>query len=415
MSSSSLLAPLADARWLTPERARGYSRLLLVMTALGALIWVALSHDGVDLAGHPLGTDFQSFWAASKLALTGHPASAYDPKAHGTLQQSLFPGHDLDGYTAFFYPPTFLLVCLPLALLPYLASLVVWLGATGYVFWRALRVLLARPGMAVPILAYPAVYLNAGHGQTGFLVGALFAGAAIWLGPRPVLAGVCLGLVCVKPHFGVLIPLALLATRQWRALAAAALATAGFVGLSLLAFGPATWEAFLRATPLARAALDQELVGSAKMVSVFAAARVLGGSAALAYVAQAAAALVAAIGVVARLRGRDAAPDRSGQVALLVVATLCASPFVLDYDLTLLAIPLAWSFQQALLTGFRRWEKLTLASGFMLPMVARLLATHLSLPVGPLVVAAVFVLVARRLRDAGDPAGSPLKIHPPAV
>jgi hypothetical protein len=395
-----LLSAFTEARWLTPQRARAYCRILLALSLLLAGLWVALARNGIDRAGHPLGTDFIDFWAASRLALSGHAADAYVPERHGQVEAEAFAGHDLGGYTPFFYPPTFLLVCLPLALLPYLPSLVVWLAATFYAYWRGLRALLPQPRMALPILAFPAVLSNAGHGQNGFLTTALFAGAAHWLGARPVLGGLCLGGLCVKPHLALLVPVALLAGRQWRALLAAAAGAAGFGLLSLAVLGADAWRGFLRAAPQARQTLEQGLLDPAKLPSVFAAVRLLDGSLAAAYAVQAVAALAACAVLLALRRCWAAGRDAAGPVALLVAASLLANPYLLDYDLMLLAIPLAWSFREALRDGFLPWEKLVLAAGFVLPLVCRSLAQHAALPLGPVVIAAVLASVARRLRAA---------------
>ena len=131
------MAALRDAEWLNGRRARVYPRLLLAASVGLALIWIVAARGGVDLAGKPLGTDFLSFFAASELALQGRAAQAYDVSAHWAAQKALFG--PAVGYSAFFYPPPYLLVCLPLALMPYFASLIVWLAATGYAYWRVLR------------------------------------------------------------------------------------------------------------------------------------------------------------------------------------------------------------------------------------------------------------------------------------
>ena len=128
---------LADCAWLDAERARAYARILLAVTLAGALGWIALSSGGLDRQGKPIGADFVGFYAASRLALDGRPALAYDVGAHWAAQKALF-GPEL-GYTAFFYPPPALLVCLPLALAPYFWSLAAWLAATGYAFFRVVR------------------------------------------------------------------------------------------------------------------------------------------------------------------------------------------------------------------------------------------------------------------------------------
>jgi alpha-1,2-mannosyltransferase len=93
---------LADCAWLDAERARAYSRILLALTLAGAAGWIALSQGGLDREGKPIGTDFVGFYAASRLALDGRPALAYDVGAHWAAQKALF-GPEV-GYTAFFTP-----------------------------------------------------------------------------------------------------------------------------------------------------------------------------------------------------------------------------------------------------------------------------------------------------------------------
>ena len=105
---------LGDCAWLDAGRARAYARILLAVTLVGAAGWIALSPGGLDREGKPIGTDFVGFYAASRLALDGSPELAYDVGAHWAAQKALF-GPEL-GYTAFFYPPPALLICLPLAL-----------------------------------------------------------------------------------------------------------------------------------------------------------------------------------------------------------------------------------------------------------------------------------------------------------
>ncbi len=109
---------------LNADRLRAWNLILAIALALCCLGYIALSPRGIDPLGKPLGTDFTSFYAASKLAIAGHPEAAYDPKIHGAAEDAIF-GRKFD-YSAFFYPPIFLLYCLPLALLPYFLSLALW-------------------------------------------------------------------------------------------------------------------------------------------------------------------------------------------------------------------------------------------------------------------------------------------------
>ena len=391
--ASKVRSALVEAAWLDGERARAYARILFFFSLAGALIWIALAQHGIDREGKPLGTDFVSFWTASELALAGQPADAYDVAAHWGAQKALF-GPDI-AYSAFFYPPPYLLICLPLAAFPYLWSLGLWLAATGYAYWRVVRAY-AGPGLeAVAILAFPAFLLNAGHGQNGFLSAALIGAGALWLDRRPILAGLCFGALIYKPHLAPMIPLALIAARRWTTLVATAASAVGLAALSWAWFGETTWRGFLAATPLARAALERNLVGDEKMQSVFSAVRLLHGGLWLAYGLQGIAAIGAAIVLVALNRRRGEAEGPA-----MIAAALIASPFLLYYDFTLLAIPLAWLAREGVPSGFAPGEKIVLALAYMLPLYSRAIAGAFGVPLAPLIVIATFAFVARRAAQA---------------
>jgi len=73
-----VLQELRSGRWLTAERARTYTLMLLSFYAIAAAGWIALSGGLTDPNGKPLGTDFSSFYAAGSLALDGHARDVYD-------------------------------------------------------------------------------------------------------------------------------------------------------------------------------------------------------------------------------------------------------------------------------------------------------------------------------------------------
>jgi len=394
-----LIATFRDAAWLTPERVRAYLYLLGAISLAVVVAWVGLSRNGLDLLAKPLGADFPSFWAASRLALLGAPAHVYNLAVHAAAERGAFGGVAVP-YSAFFYPPTYLLFCLPLALLPYLASLGVWLGATGYACWRVVRVWLGtslRP-WALPMLAFPGVLSTLGHGQNAFLTTALFGAAILMLDRRPLLAGVCFGLLTIKPQLGLMIPLALIVSGRWRVIASACATALGLALAALIVFGAATWRAWLTVSPLARRALEEDWVGSEKMQSAFAAVRLLHGGLGPAYGVQAAVALMAAAVLVqvVRRRRQPSAPDGLAQGATLATASLLASPFMLDYDLMLLALPLAWLAREQAKAGARPWEKTVMFAAFLAPLISRLVAGRLGVPLGPPIIFALLLVVARR-------------------
>jgi alpha-1,2-mannosyltransferase len=85
------------------------------------------------------------------------------------------------------------------------------------------------------------------------------------------------------------------------------------------------------------------------------------------------------------------------EAAALIAATLLASPFLLDYDLTLLAFPLVFLARQGLERGFAPFEKSVLALAYLLPLASRLLAGALDLPIAaPILAATLYFVVCRR-------------------
>ena len=162
---------------------------------------------------------------------TASPARAFDPPAQHAREQTIF-GKDTPFY-GWHYPPFFLFVAGALALMPYAGALAVWQASTLLLYlgmlWRDPALLAgARErrrrrmtrdpdcGCCSP-LAFPAVFVNLGHGHNGFLTAALIGGAAGLLDRRPVVAGILFGLLAYKPQFGVMIPLVLIVTGRWRA------------------------------------------------------------------------------------------------------------------------------------------------------------------------------------------------------
>jgi alpha-1,2-mannosyltransferase len=244
------------------------------------------------------------------------------------------------------------------------------------------------------------VFVNAAHGQNGFLSAALIGGGLFAMGRRPALAGVLFGAMAFKPHLALVIPFALLFARRWTSLAVAAAAAAAFSILALAAFGAAAWEGLFADASFARSALENHLVGDEKMQSVFAGVRLMHGSLALAWGAQIATALCA-LAVHFWLERR--AFRTTAEAPAVVCAGLLMSPFLLDYDLTLLAIPLVWLLGQGRRSGFLPFEKALMAFAYLLPLVSRAAAGAIGLPLAPLTIAAVLALTVRRaLRGAAS-------------
>jgi hypothetical protein len=243
-------------------------------------------------------------------------------------------------------------------------------------------------------LAFPAVLVNIGHGQNGFLTAALLGGALHWLDRRPWLAGVLIGLLAYKPQFGVLIPLALLANGRWTAIGAAAATVAALVAVSYATLGSEVWHAFADSTTFTRTVvLEQGGTGWEKIQSIFSAARMWGAGVHTAYAAQIALALVLAASLAWLWHG-DAAFDL--KASALATASLLATPYVLDYDLVVLAVSIAFFARHGLACGFRDYEISLLAAAWVVPLFSRGVMSASGIPLGLLVMLGLYAATLRR-------------------
>jgi len=243
-------------------------------------------------------------------------------------------------------------------------------------------------------LAFPAVFVNLGHGHNGLLTAALIGSALAVLDRRPLLAGVLLGLLAYKPQFGILVPVVLVATGRWRAVAAAAGTVAALAVVTTLAFGAPVWDAFLASAHFTRTVvLEAGQTGWHKIQSVFAVVRMWGGPVPLAYAVQSAVTVALAAALVWLWRRRV---DFALKAAALIVAAVLATPYSLDYDMTALAPAIAFLAVHGLRCGFAPFEKTALAALWLAPLVARTVADATLVPLGVAAMAIVLGLVLRR-------------------
>ena len=387
--------------WLTPERLRRYPALLLAFLLAAALVLVITAKGDLDAFGRPLGTDFSEIWIAGIEADQGHPAQAYDRAANFAEQRTYFGA--LDAVYVWPYPPYFLALAALFGLMPYLAALALWQFATLALYvvcvFGALRPLrLPIVPTLVATLGFPAVFINLAHGHNGFLTAALLSGGLLLLQRRPLVAGILFALLAYKPHLGLVVPAALLAAGQWRAIAAAALGFAAMTCATIAAFGTATWQGFFAGMSFTRTViLEQGALGYDKVQSLFAAVRLIGGPVSLAYTVQAAASAATIAALVWLWRG---GADGRLKAAALLVACLLATPYGLDYDMVVLAPALAFAVSFGLEKGFGPFEKSGLAVVWAAPLLARPLAGSVCLPLGVLVMLMFFAgLIHRALRE----------------
>lgn len=391
--------------------------IVVLILAIAAGLWgwsifVSVA-SGIRLTVQPynaLGTDYMVYWTAARAALAGNFGLLADPTAltaHINAEFQNWLSRPLPLFP-WLYPPHFLLILAPFAALSFVLSYVLFQATTfavaaaaGSYFWAgaAQRRMLWLIGLALA----PAASANAVVGQNAFLTLAMLLAGTGLLGRRNFAAGTILGLLSYKPQFALMVPVALLAARNWQALSGAALSALLAVAFSVAAFGFEPWLAWFSQTlpvTLTGVTSDPSWASAGRLwgLSIWAWVTLMGAPAWSANAAQWAAVALAATCVWTVFRG-DASSDR--RMAVLLTATLVAAPHSSSYDLVLLAAAVLLLYREVL-DGKRVMLNPSL---LLLPWVAPLAMGPRSSPFGfalPVIMLWVLVILMRARFGEGD-------------
>ena len=311
---------------------------LLPSLVAAAVLWILPIGD-LDVDRSAMAArDYTDMWAAGYLVALGQGDTLFDLAAFNAALHSMF-GAGFP-HQVWPYPPPILLLAVPLSLLPLLPGFLLYTAGTAALLWLALRAGgLTRPACAAVLLS-PALADNALTGQNGSLTAALLFGGLFLVHRRAVLAGAILGALVIKPQLGMLVPLCLIASGNWRALLAMATSASLLIAASALLFGVDAWIGFLVHTrPMIAAILEapwRALPAQQNFASPLMAARSVGASMGVAYGIQTAVTLLC--GAVAWWTWRTPDFERIPRVALTGLLALAAAPWVHTYDMIPLAV-----------------------------------------------------------------------------
>lgn len=374
--------------------------MLLVCLAI-SIAYISLwrgDHDGLS---HAVGRDFINLWTASELVEAERTAEAFDQGKFAAAQRQ----HMGAGFPFHFwsYPPQALFLTEQLSAMPYRAAFIIWtlcglmlvLYAAKY-FWPAMA---SFPWL---LLAAPSTFVNVFVGQNGFITTTLAMAGFTLLAQRPILSGIMFGLLTFKPHLGILIPVALLAMRQWKAIAAAAVTGVLLAGASAMIYGEAVWWQFLESTLPHQIRFMSMGEGPFQwmMPGWFMAGRIIGLPLWLAQSVQAVVAIAAVALVYHVFRGGW--DNWRLRVSLLFVATFATSPQGFNYDMGLVSIALICLTVDALKTGWRRGEFIFVGLCWILPVIVMPL-NHYGVPIGPLLLAGLLAYLYYRIQVPVEP------------
>lgn len=394
----------AGLAWLRhwPARARRTAWLAAVpaclLAALAAVFYAQLAAHLWH--GTLKRNDFFALWSWSAMvhSLT-HPLAIYTPARVQAFLQAERPG--FQGHYPFAYPPSFLLLIWPLGLVRRPLAYAIWVALSLAAYLAATIERPWRRPLALLVVLAPATAFAVETGQDGLLLAALLLGGCRLLPRRPVLAGVMFGLVSCKPQFGPLIPVALLASGQWRAIAAATATVLATVLASAAAFGWAMWAHWAGALW----DISGFVAGRARLYPLMAtmtgALHLLGAGPLLRTLVQTAAALLAGLGVwLCWRRG-------TGRLARAALQAGCflVTPYAFFYDLPIVTgalINIVLERQEAD-AAFGAGEVLALLAAVLLPGLMIVGPGHV--PWAGLVLPALFALIVVRALRAGPTCG----------
>ncbi len=351
-------------------------------------------HHGLGFADPECTTgycDYSMFWLADYFVRHGNAGLLYDHARYASAAASVLPYKS--GWWPFVYPPTLLPLAAAISLAPLAAGYYGFcLALTGLSVWLLRRASVPWWCIIAGLIA-PATMWNLYLGQLGLLCGALLVAGL----SRE--SGFALGLLCIKPQYALLVPVAVLAARLGRVVAAGIVTVAMVLSLSLLCGGLRVWAAYLGPGRAAMAALLNYPFGASYQKlgsSVFWMARSLDASIAQAWAAQGAVSALAAVAVWRWWREPVAEPWP--RITATVFLTLLASPYGFTDDLAIYAVLLP--------TLARRdapWRNAVLAWLWVAPAFVPLFVKKFGFLPTPLLVLAALGLTFQAFRSRNNP------------
>lgn len=332
-----------------------------------SLAWGTFTRSGPPEAG--FGVDFSVYWSAARVALEHGPAAVFNQDLMMAVERTVRSGKLFAGTSGpWLYPPAFLVFVLPLGVMSLNVALAAFtfVGATAYCcsMWGIVR--RAGPLVLFPVAAFPGIWLALCYGQNSLLTAAVAAAALVCLPTRPILSGILIGLLSVKPQLGLVFPVVLICARQWRCFASAAVCAALLWGISTAVFGGEMLWAWIHTVSWFKHTwIEHNPQIWRCMPTVYATARKAGASAGWAYLLQGVVA-VPACAVTAWLWMGGARYEL--KAAALGCCTLLVQPYLLYYDLAWLAIPIAFVAVDLYRQSARTLEWLLLVVAWAMPL-----------------------------------------------
>jgi hypothetical protein len=332
LNSHSLRRPGGHPAGIAPF---GRGTVIASLFALGLYDFVDIVWWLATKPAPPFG-DFFGLWTFGRFA-AAEGLKIYDPIALQAFQQSLHPQLSAAGLPCP-YPPSFLLLLIPLGKLPLATAYLCWIVATLLIYGILTLGHAVRSLYGAALLVAPTTLLTVISGQSGLLSAALLIGGLRQLRKSPILGGILLGLLTYKPQLGLLVPVALIAAREWRAIIAACTTVAVTVLGSATVLGWPVWQAWLDGMPLYLDLLrDNQASLDHLMPTLAASLHQFNAPDRVACAAQ----LILAIPIAAAIWRAFASRVTDRAIALTGIGALLVTPYAFVYDMPVVTAALA--------------------------------------------------------------------------
>jgi hypothetical protein len=327
------------------REARGHAVILACISWLAAAVIVFGRPGDRDLVGHLKGADFVHFYTLGHIALSRQYPQLFDQQAQHELQAQLVPDSSGDLFVPI-YPPQTALIFAPFAMFSYGIAALLFAAANVLIYgvvvraaWRPARSVLSDSTFVIAATAgFPPFWSLVLHGQTtafplaGFCLG--------WLAleeRRPFLAGLALGLITIKPQFGLVLAVVAVVCGEWSLVAGVLASIAAQMAVVWLVMGQAEIASYLqmlRRLPEVSAMLEPRPY---QLHSIRAITNLLPSR-----IGTPLWALASAAAIVQAVRVWRLAQPVAVRFGVLILATVLVSPHLTIYDATVLVLPLLW-------------------------------------------------------------------------
>lgn len=340
------------------------------------------------------GIDFSILYAASSLALQGQPSLVYDVEVHHQTLETVM-GTELPYLLGWFYPPHYILMTLPAGLLPFKISLYFFISLTLAAYAFTIYKIAPHPTALLLALSFPGVLMNLNWAQNGFLLASLMGLGLHFIDKRPMIAGLMLGILSFKPQYAILPYLVLLIGRHWKTLFWTTFFSLLLMFTSALILGTEVWFKYIHQIPVIRELIANDWINvNGINVSPYTTIRLFSYDTDLAATIQT---LLSFMVVILVIWTWIKARNDYLRNTILTSGIILLSPYILVYDLTLLALPLAfygWDiYQRGKLPG----ELQVLIFTFLLPIANTIIVESSGIQITSVAVLVLLAMAIRRL------------------